>query len=346
MQIFKIIFGIILSAFILMVILRFSLSYTEIGESSKEVEILVGLKKTIEDVYTTGISTDFEVRDLEEAISFYSPPNIETPVTSINLDPVPTFLVPGETISIHRSEYDTGWWKFYFVHALPETKVVFVPLGRSEVVWNTVGNITKYFPSTENTNVKVLFGIGCNDTGGEPFFFFSKWERDYFMRTVLPWLYTNEYEFTLCGKRKGYRMITVSETPIGSDFQVVPIDNEMGYVYINTTEQGWQWHLYKNPIDIVALFFGGKKMYDYTNEKFLKELSIASDLASRESSLLRSKSTNPYCDSVYQKFVQVLGSLRNKIDNGDYTNEDDMRELTRKIKESIEAYRLLEEMGC
>jgi hypothetical protein len=346
MQIFKIIFGVILSAFILMIILRFSSSYTEIGESSKEVEILIGLKKTIQDVYTTGISTDFEVRDLEEAISFYSPPNIETPVTSVNLDPVPTFLVPGESVSVHRNEYDLGWFKFYYIHALPETKIIFVPLGKSEVVWNTVGNITKHFPSTENTKTKVLFGIGCNDTGGQPIFFFSKWERDYFIRTVLPWLYTNEYEFVPCGKREGYRMITVTETPIDADFQVVPIDNEMGYVHVNNTMVGQKTYLYKNPIDIVALFFGGEKMYDYTNEKFLKELSIASDLASRESSLLRSKSTNPYCDTLYQKFIQVLGSLRNRIDNGDYTNEDDMREFSKKIKESVEAYKQLEEMGC
>jgi hypothetical protein len=329
-----------------MMILRFSLSYTEIGESGKEVEILMGLKKTIEDVYTTGISTDFEVKGLEEAISFYSPPSIETPVTSVNLDPVPTFFVPGEKVSIHRDEYDLGWFKFYFVYVLPETKIVFVPLGDSEELWKTMENISKYLPSTENTKTKVLFGIGCNDTGGSPFFFFSKWEREYFVRTVLPWLYANEYEFVPCGKREGYRMITVTETPIDADFQVVPVDGGVGYVHMNTTIEGPKTYLYKNPLDVIALLLGGEKFYNYENSKFLKELSIASDLASREASLLRIKSSNPECDLLYSKFVQILGSLRNKIENGDYTNEDDMRELNRKVKESAEAYEQLEEMGC
>jgi len=344
LQIFKIIFGVILSAFILMILLTFSMSYTEIGESSKEVEILMGLKKTIEDVYTTGISTDFEVKDFEEVIRFYSPPNIETPVTSVNLDPVPTLFVPGEKISIYRNEYNLGWWKFYFVQALPETKIVFVPLVRSEAVWNTMGNITRYFPSTDNTNTKVLFGIGCNDTGGQPIFFFLRWERDYFTRMVLPYFFDNEYEFVPCMEKEGYRMITISETPIDADFQVVPIDNEMGYVYVNDTLGGPQQYLYKNPLDIVSLFLGGEKLYDYENRKFMKELSVASDLASRESSLLIMKANNPECN--YSKFVQRLGSLKGIIENGDYTNEDNMRELNIKVKESVEVYKELEEMGC
>lgn len=345
MQIFKIIFGIILSAFLLMIILRFSSSYTEIGESSKEVEILMGLKKTIEDVYTTGISTDFEVKGLEKSITSYYPPNIETPVTSVNLDPVPTFLVPGESLSIHRNEYDLGWFKFYYIYAAPEMKVIFVPLGRSEVVWNTVGNITKHFPSTENTKIKVLFGIGCNDTGGSPFFFFSNWEREYFIRTVLPWLYANEYEFVPCGKKEGYRMITVTETPVDADFQVVPIDSEMGYVYVNNTIVGQKTYLYKNPIDVVALFLGGERMYDYENKKFLKDLSVASDLASREVSLLRGKMDSA-CDAPYSRFVQELGHIKSIADNGDYRNEDEMKELNKNIKESVETYKQLEEMGC
>jgi hypothetical protein len=344
MQIFKIVFGVILSLFILVLFMRFSESYTEIGESGRDVEILMGLKKTIEDVYNTGIPTDFDTGNLEEIISFYSPPSIETPVTSVNLDPVPVFLVPGERISIHRTEYDTGWWKFYFVQALPETKIVFVPLGRSEVVWNTMGNITKYLPSTEDTDTKVLFGVGCNDTGGQPVFFFLNWEGGYFTRTVLPYFFDNDYDFVPCVEREGYRIVTISETPVDKDFQVVPVDNQMGYVYINDTLEGQQAHLYKNPLDIISLLFGGKKLYDYENRKFLKELSIASDIASREAGILMAKVSNPDC--AYSSFIQRLGSVKALANGGEYTNEDEMRELNRKIREASEIYKGLEEMGC
>lgn len=346
LQIFKIILGIMLSAFILTILLNFSTSYTEIGESSREVEILTGLKKTIEDVYTTGISTDFEVKGFEEVVDSYVPPNLMTGVSPVSLDPVPTLFVPGEKVSIHRNEYDMGWWKFYFVHALPEMKIIMSPVGKSEAVWNTAGNITKYFPPTENTKTKVFFDIGCNDTGEQIEFFPIHREREYFMKVVLPYLFENGYEFDPCGRKEGHTVITISEVPVDMDFQVIPINSEMGYVHTNNTLEGYKTYLYKNPLDIISLFLGGKKFYDYENMKFLKELSIASDLASREANLLRAKANKPECSSIYSKFVQILGSLKTTIADGDYTNEDDMKELNRKIKESSETYEELEEMGC
>ena len=349
MQIFKIILGIVLSAFILMIILRFSISYGEIGESGKEVEILMGLKKTIEDIYTTGISTDFNMYS-QDLVDHYSPPNLITSVTNVNLDPVPTLFVPGERISIHRGEYNIGWWRFHFVYALPETKIIFAPLdtveSRSEAVWNTVGNITRYFPSTENTDTKVKFGVGCNDTGDKQTYFFLNWERDYFIRTVLTYLLIEGYEFVPCKRIGNYRIIAISETPIDADFQVVPINNEIGYVYVKDTLETPKDYLYKNPLDIISLLLGGEKLYDYTNMKFLNELSIASSLASKETSLLRTKSNRPECDPVYSRFIQILGSLKSKIEEGDYKNEDDMIELNLKIRQSSETYEELEEMGC
>ncbi|NIO22561.1 MAG: hypothetical protein GTN38_00855 [Candidatus Aenigmarchaeota archaeon] len=345
MQIFKIIFGVILSAFILTILLRFSLSYEEIGESSREVEILMGLKKTIEDVYTTGISTDFDLGS-EDLVNFYSPPNLVTSVTDVNLDPVPTLFVPGERISIHRGEYDLGWWKFYFVHALPEMRIIFVPLGTSETVWKIAENITKYLPSTENTDAKVRFGVGCNETGETQTYLFLNWERDYFIRTVLTYLFVEGYEFVQCKPIEGYRIITISETPVDADFQVVPIDDDMGYVYVRDIQEGSKTYLYKNPLDIVSILLGGSKLYDYENERFLKELSIASSLASRESSLLRIKARNPDCNIIYSRFTQVLGSLKSEIEEGNYRNEDDMKELNKRIRESSGIYQELEEMGC
>jgi hypothetical protein len=138
--------------------------------------------------------------------------------------------------------------------------------------------------------------------------------------------------------------VTISETPVDEDFQIVPVDSQMGYVYINDTFEGHQSHLYKNPLDIISLLLGGKKLYDYENRKFLKELSIASDVASREAGLLMEKTRNPDC--AYSSFIQRLGSVKAHADGGEYTNEDEMRELNRKIREASEIYKGLEEMGC
>jgi len=349
MQIFKIIFGIVLSVFILMIILRFSSSYWEIGESGKEVEILMGMKKTIEDVHTTGISMDFDMGS-EDLIYLYSPPDLVTSVMDVNIDPVTLLLVPGKTISIHREEYDIGWWRFRFVYALPETRILFAPLdtaeSRSDLVWNSVGNITRYLPSTENTETKVRFGVGCNDTGDRQTYFFLDWEGDYFIRTVLTYLLLEGYEFVPCRGMEGYRIVTVSETPVDAGFQVVPFDSEIGYVYVNYMNESPGSYLYKNPLDIISVLLGGEKFYDYLNGKFLKELSVASSLASREANLLRTKSNRQECDPIHSRFVQILGSLRNGIDEWDYRDEDDMRELSLRIRQSSETYEELEEMGC
>ena len=342
-QVFKIILGIIISSFILFFLLKFAGSYTEIGESSRQVSILVNFKKSVEDVYTTGIASDFKGEDLK--ILGYTPPTILTEVSNLNMEPVPLLIVPDEELLIYRNEFEGEWWKFYFVEAVPEMKIIFVPLG-GERVWPVIGNITKLLPSTENMNIKVRFGLGCN---GSEFFF--GWEGYRFLESILPNARVSGIEFSTCGngdyfRNEDYTVITVSEDFTDADFLVVPMENGMGHVYI---KDGYEYndYVYRNYLDIVALLLGGRKYYDYIGKKFTDELKVAVDIGIREAGLLRGDTNiRKRCGSELSKFTATLSLIRDMIEESDLKKEDNAREFARHLEESVEAYKTLERLGC
>jgi hypothetical protein len=343
-QVFKIILGIIISVFILFLVLRFAGSYMMIGETSREVSVIVNFKKSISNVYTTGVPTDFEIKDSE--ILGYRPPYIETGVSFVDMDPIPFLTMPGEKFSIYRNEYDSGWWKFYFIEAFPETRVLFIPLGDDEKVWSIMGNITRFFPSTENTATNTKIGLGCE---GSDFWF--GWERQRFLDKIIPSLMTTDIDFEVCGnldyfKKEGYKIITISEESMDADFLVKPIDNEIGYVYIKNGIDKEEY-IYKNGLDIVALLLGGKKYYDYINEKFLKELEVGIDIGIKEVEFLRTdQSFRSRCGTEFSKFAGNLNLLKELIPEMDSTKEDDLREFAMYMKGSFENYKTLEKLGC
>ncbi|UCC92120.1 MAG: hypothetical protein JSV39_02575 [Candidatus Aenigmatarchaeota archaeon] len=345
-QIFKIILGVIISAFILFIVLRFAGSYTEIGESSRQVSIMVNFKKSMEDVYTTGISTDFEMKDLK--IIAYRPPYIHADVSSVDMDPIPLFLVPGEKFSVYRNEYDLEWWKFYFIEVFPETKILFIPSGNDEKIWSVIGNMTKFLPSTENTETKVKFFLGCNKT--DPVWLYPLGERNKFLDYWLPRFAS--VEFDILGPcedvEKDYRVITVSEDEsVDADFLVKPLDNGIGHVYIKNGDEQ-EVYVYKNGLDLVALLLGGKRYLDYLNGKFLKELEVGIDMGIRESNLLRGDmNMRRRCGTELSEFAGILGFIKEElIPKLDSMEEDDLREFNQYLMESSEMYKELNSVGC
>ncbi len=349
-QIFKIILGVIISAFILFIVLRFAGSYTEIGESSRQVSIMVNFKKSMEDVYTTGISTDFEMKDLE--IIAYRPPYIHADVSNVDMDPVPLFLVPGEKFSVYRNEYDLEWWKFYFIEVFPETKILFIPLGNDEKIWSVIGEMAKSMPSTENTQTKVKFFLGCNKT--DPVWLYPLGERNKFLDYWLPRFAGAEVDIlgpcddTENLKREGYRIITVSEDEsVEADFLVKPSDDGVGHVYIKNVD-GQEEYVYKNGLELVALLLGGKRYLDYLNGKFLKELEVGIDVGIRESNLLRGDvNMQRRCGTELSEFAGILGFIKEElIPKLDSAEEDDLGEFNQYLMESSEIYKELDRAGC
>lgn len=348
-DVFKIILGIIISVFILFALLRFAGSYTEIGESGRQVSVMINLKTSIENVYTTGVSADFETKE-SEMILGYRPPYIETKASFVDMDPVPLFLVPSEKLSINRNEYDVGWWKFYFIEALPETNILFVPLGSGGKTLPVAGNITRFLPSTENTHIKTNVGIGCNGTE-----FWFGWERYKFIDLILPRLMATDLSLGTCEnaeyfRDKGFRMVTIAEDAEeakDADFVVNPVDEDTGYVYIKSGED-YEKYIYKNGLDIVALLLGGGRLYNYSNQKFFKELEVAIDISTRESNILMD---DPHfsqrCGATLLDFVQTLDLIKDLIPKAkESAKEEDIVEFVNYMKESEKKYRELDSLGC
>ncbi len=340
-QLFKIIFGIIISFFILFIVLRFVASYMETGEISKQATDALSLKKIIEDVYTTGISTNIQFK--KNPVTFYTPPNIVTKAGTLILEQ-PTMLVSGKELFVYRGERDFGWWKFYFVGALPETKIIFIPLNKTEKVWSIIGALAMISPSTGESGPYTTFSLGCNGT----YILDNDWSREYFLTIVIPYLKTvTVSNFNDCQLR-GYTVVTVSENY--TDFLnrengilITPIDNQTGYVYKGSIT-GEKKYFYKDPVDILFLLFNGDDGYNYINKEFLNEIEMAADINERESSLL-SQHTDSACSSAYQKFSMSLNSLKKEAE-GDYTNEREMKRFIDVLENVNKDYENLKVLGC
>lgn len=345
-QIFKIILGIVISAFILFFAVSFAAQYRDIGEAGRQVSLLVSFKKSIENVYTTAVEDDFDIEDAE--ILAYSSPNLITQVSTVNLDPIPIILVKGKKFSVYRNEYDNEWWKFYFIEVLPETKILFIPLNNDEKTWSVIGNITKFFPSTENTETKVKFYVGCNKTDtGE---YYPLGERNKFM-DLIPSFVAFNVEMAECEnpdyfRREGYKIITISDELTDADFLVKPVDDEVGHVYIKT-DDGYEEYVYKNGIDVVTLLLGGKKLYNYINDKFNKELGVAIDINVREADLLIGDyNINNRCGQELSVFASTLTLLKELIEKTESFDEVTAKEFNYYMRLSSSNYKTLESLGC
>ncbi|MCK5023450.1 MAG: hypothetical protein KAS04_04730 [Candidatus Aenigmarchaeota archaeon] len=344
-QVFKIIIGLIISAFILILVMQFSGSYMEIGESSRQVSILVNLKKVIEDVYTTGISTDFEMKD-SEILSFRAP-YMETIIAHFDVEPLPIITSAGSKFSVTRNEYDIGWWKFYFIEMLPETKIIFIPLDDKEKVWNILTNTSMYFPSTENTGIKTKIGLGCEGTD-----FWFGWERNRFLQKIIPSSKSMEIVFEMCEnmdyfREEDYKVIIISDGSGSGEFVIIPgEDDNIGRVRVEKNGE-YKYYVYKNGLDIVMIVLGGEQLYTHMNKKFISELSVAIDITTRESSLiLNDYELNKRCGTEISNFRHALGQLKESIPNLNSESESSAAEFSEYIKNTEKIHRQLEMLGC
>ncbi|MBN2043271.1 MAG: hypothetical protein JW754_05720 [Candidatus Aenigmarchaeota archaeon] len=347
-QLFKIIFGIVFSAFVLITIMRFSFSYTDIGESSQQAAVLIGFRKVINDVYTTGIPGDYSINNVNDVIMRYRPPDIISAITPLSIEPMTVLMVPGEDMGVYRNEYDLGWYSFYYMEVLPKMNVLINPLNATESVWDTAKNVVSAFPSTENIYTKVKFGFGCRNSYP---FNDENWERERFEDSILAWAevsgeYNNLSVCPLDTPAMDYfdDRITISPAfTVVDGILVVPMDGDTGYIYPDTSDPMLKY-FYKNPIDVVSFFLGGDEFYNYTNKKFLNELKFAATLKINEINVLR-PNMGTDCVGHYQELEGMLNAIKT-LAAQDYRNQASMLSLNEMIKESVSKYKEIGDEGC
>jgi len=332
-NLFKIIFGLIASAFILIVVFRLSSSYMDIGEVSKGINELRGFKKIVNDVYTTGLVSEYE---MGSEIKAYIPPNLVSDKGVMEIARIPLILSPAKHFIIKRGEIDVEWWKFYFVIAVPAGGIIFIPLNKTAIVLSTIRGMVEMLPATDKTKGKIYFGIGCNDSD---IFISKRWGKEYFSERVLPYFFYNpEFEFNDClvnDKQLAF-IITLSEEAVEfknkNGILVIPETNETGYVL--TKEKRY---FYKNPLDILAILLGGERAYNHINSVFFKELKIAANFKEREMNLLQRDIEDEECKKLSDEFLDELDEIR---------MEESLEEAYKHLAHSTDIYKYMRLKAC
>ncbi len=344
--VFKIILGLVISAFILIMALNFAGSYIDINVSKKQVSELKSFERSVRDVYVNGIPSNFSFADDTFAsIIDYRPPRLITEFIDIDFGFVPFFFREGRTFSISRLTDNLGWWKFDYIVALPRTKIVFIPIKETDDIKVTVTNIVTVFPDTENVKPDIIFGFGCEDAS---YFILEKWKKDKFIKDIIPYMNTMVDFEDDCVSFLNEEEVMIYLSDELEEFErgifVVTAGPTWGHIYTNNSGV-LRNYTYKDGMDIMAFAIGGEEFYNYKNDIYLKQLKTAAKLKKDEIELIATRTTKPDCPALYSVFSGILQQIYDAA-GSDYNDDLNAILLAENIRRSIDFYKSLEETGC
>lgn len=372
-RVFQLIFGAFASFLIIYFFLHYTGNYAGLQEDTLRIEILKSLREEAKDVYFSGIPVVFNHTKRFDFSSCYINSTETLPkihcdefISGVRVITPLFFYVNGKkSLVLERRFLDYGWWKFYFVEAIPEMEFVFNPLDSSQETWNIMKEIVEILPDNPDGTVRITFdfcdGKPVRACGGKTC------EKDDFLSILeLP----HNYLFSSCSVKPGknQRIVTISKSCNGiQGICITPPDsNGLGYVY---TPRASRPYLYKDPLDILSLIIPGdaedilgislgKRMYEYKNNLLLSRLTMVSKsmgkryiLTAREFQKLALKATNPeqknklqYCSQKYTELANLLESISNLPK--DFTNFQYMSLLNQKLSRTKSMYENLVNEGC
>lgn len=364
-RLFQIIFGIIVSAFVLYFLIQYAVSYQAIEQDSQKLTIMRNVKETTSRVYSTGNPINYKHGtryDLSSCrVKLINPLSIETPSIRCDFGSIsifiPTLLYMGNNVFISRKTLDYGWWETHFIEVVPETHFIFNPLENTDDVWGLMENITKYLPDTSlGFEPRITFGF-CDGSDVLEDLCGGLCEAQDFLNVLKQPHSTTT--FALCsGVPDGSysRLITISSacSPYlpNSGICISPPGSEgVGSVYIkgHTGE-----FIYKDPADLVALIIGGteedpfgvpygKELYEYKNQVFGTMLLNAVEIMSQRSILIAGDLPSE-CQPLLSDFAHNLDSLNTLI--MEYNDRASMINMNSKLELLSSQYQNLVNIGC
>ncbi len=344
--VFKIVLGIVISVFILIMVYNFANSYMDIDTSKRQISAFMTFEKNVRDVYVNGIPVNYSFEsDLYSAITLYKPPHLVTKAGNIDFGFVPLFFRKGRELSISRTTNDLGWWKFDYVTVLPKTNIIFIPMENSNDIWDTIAMISSSFPDTENIEPDITFGFGCEDVS---YFRLEKWKRDIFVKEIIPYINTMiDFKDECVESTKNEEVVIyISDEMIEFKKGILVVTAGPFWGHMYTNESGvLREFVYKDGLDIMSFALGGEFYYIYKNNIHLNQLAVAAKLKSDELELLKTISTRPDCPALYSVFSGILQQIYDGV-TADYNDELNAVLLSENIRRSIEFYKSLEETGC
>lgn len=346
--VFKIVMGIIISIFILIMVYNFAISYMGVNEKKKTAVVLNDFERGIRDVHVNSIPGNFSFEnDIYESLIMYRPPFLITRMGNIDFGYVPLFMDIGRKVSISRVSYNLGWWEFNYVTVLPKKKIIYIITDDSPLVWETMRLITMSFPNTESVEPDVTFGFGCNETF---IFKLNKWKRDVFYQNM--GVQDNiefvkqmiDYETECSGYLEDDEIpvfLTLEDIDTDEGIVITPVTEEWGYI---KTQEGDEL-IYKDGMDIMAFIIGGNSMYEYKNKIYLNQLRVASKVKYDEIELLKLKTSKNDCINLYDSIQPILNYIYSFSDS-DINDKAEIMTLINNLEQSRQISTAMEEKGC
>lgn len=346
---FKLILGLIASAFILYFLISYSGQYSTVQTSLQKNIVVRNFIDLAKNVYLTGISanhTDFARAKVD--VLFSAPggqPIISFSGGNMNVG-FPLLLRPGRELYIHRNGLDFGWWKFYFVEALPDMDIIFNPLDTDSESWSLIKSIVWIFPSTLDSKVKIGFGFCDGIQIAGPY------DRYDFLNNIYSF---SMQDFNECKLALGNKTILVSVSAQCSENITNSSDvcirrplNGIGYAFA-----GNNTYLYKDVADLAAIIIGAgdgflsNDLYTLKNSFFRKELSTAARVMQQRAILISQSTAKAQCVQMFSEFRNVLGEIENILATPDYyKDERSVTVLSDALSRSKDKYDQLVLEGC
>jgi hypothetical protein len=288
-QIFRLIFGLIISGFVLYFIINYVATYSVTQEDIVRAQILKAFRDTSRDVWAYGIGTNFsDFGRLSFKINFDIAP-INRPVLRTDIGewdlPVPTLFTFGKLLWIDRSTFDLGWWQFRLTTAQPETVFVFNPTDFQSAEFAI--KLVQFLPDTAGKQPKIQYAFCGQD--------------------ILP---MDKMTFTTidpktaptgsCDIKKlkpNWKLIKITENcekpAIGVCVQLP--ENGFGQARLAGSEKTY-YYLEEWPFGLLALMIGytnssiwgiaGDDMYNATNMWFKNEVGLGANVMAKRAQLM------------------------------------------------------------
>ncbi|MBU0953764.1 MAG: hypothetical protein KKA90_05115 [Nanoarchaeota archaeon] len=367
-ELFKMVFGLIASGFILFFLINFAGLYAGVGGCTGKNIALKNFLKSVEDVYLTENEIDFtDFKRLQFTAAFQpwqSPPAFQivddaTENCGYIRATVPVLSKPGEEVVIDARTINLGWWEYSMAIVIPETLVVFSPRDGNDATWDFIRDVTLAFPETDNTETKVRFALCdsgkidegvCGSAGCSAFDFVA---------SILPatqGTMSGACTATLPDNALLISVGAICDVPTNG-ICVQPLgSNGIGSAMIANVSQ--QFTII-DPLDVIALSLGGdeetlfgpqgKLLYNYKRASFFQELGLATELATvRALDLAEAIHTvhpDHRCFSALTSFATVTAPLIPLAETEGKTPSE-ATALVATLTASKNAYTTVVDLGC
>ena len=363
-QLFKMVFSLVAAALILYFLLYYAGVYSGMQGESIKAKILKNFETDVNNVYSSGISvgfTDFSMSDFNLYFDPNEPEGIRSSLGKKEIS-APLFFSPGDSVFIERGYLDMGWWRFHFVTATPPKRVIFNPLDSSPGTWRLLQDLVSIFPSTENSDIKLRFGL-CNGNTITENLCGGPCERSGFLG-VLGALEDDGMAFSRCTAPSGdYTLVTVSSSCspeyAGRGICISPPNPDgIGNAYINSSPRAY---IYKDPLDLLAMIMGGdenniygsaaENLFTYKNRLFAERLGLACEVLSQRALLISQNlpdtAESEVCRPLYLEFSNSLKSVSGILSRPDYHETyANAAALAGQLGDAKEGYDALVGRGC